>query len=456
MNFWDWIVHYFKQSLGLDLIESNPANAQGWFNLIFTCLSLFIGVFVLYRTVYAAMGIFGHSRVYPSHPQDKKYAFILCARNEEKVIGNLIDSIRKQTYPQELIDIYVIADNCEDNTAAVARAWGCFVYERHNLSECRKGFALRYFFDELKKSKDIESYYGYCFMDSDNVVAPDFLAKMNDAMQEGYDVMSSYRNVKNLAENWITAVSGINMYRSVIFGARPRSILDAGNPICGTGFIMRSYLLKEGWISTGLTEDAETMTRLIGEGKRLGYCEAAEFYDEQPSTVKIALRQRLRWQKGSILNWWDHGWRLFVSFFKRPTWSKYDIFWEIFPYGLMTFFVTFLQQLLSLIYFFTVSFNTGYTPMDFFLYPINTLLYMYLGGFITGLIVIIKEWRKVHFSVPQAILYLFLWPIYDILSLPISVICLFMKVGWKPIPHHVVEDANALVAEEEAKAKKEK
>lgn len=454
MDFWNWLVKYIKTSLGLNLIEANPANAQGWFNLVFSCLSLLFGILLFYRTIYAILGVFGKSRRYGKKNMDKRYAFVLSARNEEKVIGNLIDSIKKQTYPAELIDIYVVADNCDDSTAEVARGLGCHVYERNDLEHARKGFALNFLFNELKKTISIEDYYGYCFMDSDNILAPDYLEKMNDALQDGYGVMSGYRNVKNISENWIAAVSGVNMYRVIIFGQRPRSIINSAEQICGTGFIMRGYLLKDGWPSTGLTEDAETMTRLVGEGVPMGYCEAAEFYDEQPATVKIAIRQRLRWQKGGILNWWEHGWDLFVSFLKKPTWSKYDLYWEIFPYGLATFFVSFLQQIMSLIYFFTVSFNTGYTPYDFFIYPLNTVIYMYLGGFLTGIIILIKEWRKIHLNFFQAVFYLFLWPLYDMLSLPISVICLFMKVGWKPIPHHVVADADQMVKEEQQRAKK--
>jgi cellulose synthase/poly-beta-1,6-N-acetylglucosamine synthase-like glycosyltransferase len=458
MEFWNWIVNYVKNSLGLNLIEENPANAQGWFNLVFSCLSLLIGVLVFYRTIYAILGIFGKSRKYSAKPMDKRYAFVLSARNEEKVIGNLIDSIHQQTYPQNLIDIFVVADNCDDNTAAVARKLGCHVYERHDLEHCRKGYALNFLFSHLKEDIDIESYYGYCFMDSDNICAPTFLENMNNALQDGYGVMSGYRNVKNLTENWIAAVSGVNMYRVVIFGQRPRSIVDSAEQICGTGFIMRGYLLKDGWPSTGLTEDAETMTRLVGQNVPMGYNEAAEFYDEQPSNVKIAIRQRLRWAKGGILNWWEHGWGLFVSWLKKPTWSKYDLYWEIFPYGLVTFAFTFLQQILSLSYllYMGVNTNTGYTLMDFFIYPLNTMLYMYIGGFLTGIIVLIKEWKKIHFNFGQALGYAFLWPLYDMLGVPISILCLFMRVGWKPIPHHVVADANSLVEEEAKKSAKKK
>jgi cellulose synthase/poly-beta-1,6-N-acetylglucosamine synthase-like glycosyltransferase len=455
MTFLELIEKYIKNLYGIDLFEKAGWNvsatpAQAWLNLIFSGLATLIGFFVLYRFVYALLGIFGKSRKYQAHSMDKKYAFILSARNEEKVIGNLIDSIWAETYPKNLIDIYVVADNCSDKTAEVARSHGAHVYVRNDLEHCRKGYALHFLFEQLKKDIDIESYYGYCIMDSDNIVAPTFLEKMNDGLQSGYDMMSGYRNVKNLTENWITAVSGINMYRVVIFGQRPRSILNSDEQICGTGFIMRSYLLKDGWQATGLTEDAETMTKLVSAGAKMGYCEEAEFYDEQPDTVKIALRQRLRWAKGGIINWWENGPKLVLSFIKHPNWSKYDIYWEIFPYGLMTFIFGFLFQILSLTFFLKNGYY-GYDWSNFINYLVTTLAYQYLGGFAAGIVILIKERKKVHFNFWEAFAYLFLWPLYDMIGVPISIISLLVKVGWKPIPHHVVAEADKLVSEEKKK-----
>lgn len=68
-----------------------------------------------------------------------RYAFIIAARNESAVIGQLIRSIHKQNYPQELIDVFVVADNCTDNTAEVARGEGAIVYERFNREQVGKG-----------------------------------------------------------------------------------------------------------------------------------------------------------------------------------------------------------------------------------------------------------------------------------------------------------------------------
>ena len=78
---------------------------------------------------------------------DKKHKFmaIIPAHNEEAVIGNLLESLNKQDYPKELLDIYVIADNCTDNTAAIARDLGAIVYERNDPTKKTKGYAMQWF-----------------------------------------------------------------------------------------------------------------------------------------------------------------------------------------------------------------------------------------------------------------------------------------------------------------------
>lgn len=80
-----------------------------------------------------------------------RYAIVISARNEESVIGQLIASIKAQNYPAELIDIFVIADNCTDGTARVAREEGALVYERSNTEQVGKGYALDWMFDIIQR-----------------------------------------------------------------------------------------------------------------------------------------------------------------------------------------------------------------------------------------------------------------------------------------------------------------
>lgn len=538
-QFWNWILTYLDASFGISLMkEGNP---QGYVNCVFMSLTTIFGILLAYRVLYLLFGIFGKSRKYKSFPDDKRYAFVFSARNEELVIGNLIDSVREQTYNQNNIDIIVVADNCnpEDKTAEIARSKGCLVYERHDLSKCRKGYALQYLFEKLKHDlpNGIETYYAYVFMDSDNVMAKDFLSKLNDAFQSGYDIATGYRNVKNADDNWLTALSAINWYRAVIVSLRARSMINSCAQIGGTGYGVRSYILKDGWDYTMITEDGEMTTRLMAvepkirlqlkeedyarfgnnkltltmpNGKkvvvkarksdktdleipekklskygispttdefgdvalgnpvilsnsqgetlsfqtgvhvshyiRLGYVEAAQFFDEQPTTLKITIRQRIRWAKGGMVNWAINDWKLFFSFLRHPRWSKYDIYWEMFPYGLWNFFMGFFNLLITTILWATgASGNAVDGWANIWSYIINMTVIQYLGGLFTGIPVIIKEWDKVHFNVAQAIGYIFLWPFYDMIGTPISIACLFMHVTWKPVPHHVVKNGDELM-----------
>ncbi|MDE7106247.1 MAG: glycosyltransferase, partial [Anaeroplasmataceae bacterium] len=92
------------------------------------------GFLLFYRSIYVIVGFFGKAPKYKPAEMDKSYAVVISARNEEKVIGNLIDSIKKQTYDSSKISIFIVADNCTDNTAQICRELGAHVYERHDLA----------------------------------------------------------------------------------------------------------------------------------------------------------------------------------------------------------------------------------------------------------------------------------------------------------------------------------
>ena len=124
---------------------------------------------------------------------DKQHKFmaIIPAHNEESVVGNLIESLKKLDYPDELYDIYVIADNCTDNTAKVAKEAGAIVYERFDDKKKTKGFALQWFFN--KKIEEDAPYDAFCIFDADNIVDKNFLNVMNKKLCQGEDVVQGYK-----------------------------------------------------------------------------------------------------------------------------------------------------------------------------------------------------------------------------------------------------------------------
>ena len=135
-------------------------------------ISLILGLLVCYHVVYAVLGLFFTRKFKPT---DKlhKYAIVIPARNEENVIGNLLDSIKSQDYPSEYITVFVIADNCTDNTAEIARSKGADCYERFDNERRTKGFALQFLFNKIKEDYGIEAFEGYFVFDSDNLLNSD-------------------------------------------------------------------------------------------------------------------------------------------------------------------------------------------------------------------------------------------------------------------------------------------
>ena len=156
-------------------------------------VSLTVSDIMFYKIIYKVTGIFA-TRKFKRAKNNHKYAILIAARNESAVIGNLIDSINKQDYPSELIDIFVVADNCTDNTAKVASDMGAKVYERFDPDHRTKGYALQYLVKCIDRDIGVRSYEAYMIFDADNLLKSDYVSRMNDSFDAGEKIVTSYRN----------------------------------------------------------------------------------------------------------------------------------------------------------------------------------------------------------------------------------------------------------------------
>ena len=118
-------------------------------------------------------------------------SILIAARNEETVIKNLINSLKKQNYPSNKYDVYVIVNNCTDNTLEVAKNAGAKIIECKQKVKS-KGEVLKYTFNKLNSNDEIDAYV---IFDADNVVHREFLNKMNDSINCGYEVVQGFRAV---------------------------------------------------------------------------------------------------------------------------------------------------------------------------------------------------------------------------------------------------------------------
>lgn len=231
--------------------------------------------------------------------KNHKFMAIIPAHNEEMVVENLIESLKAQNYDKELYDIYVIADNCTDNTAQVAKDAGAIVYERFNPAEKTKGHALRWFLNIMVKERP--DYDAILVFDADNIVHPEFIKNMNKKLCQGEDVVQGYRDIKNPTDNWISAGYALFYWTMHRFYHLARYNLGLSPLLNGTGFMVKYDIIKEeGWNTQTLTEDIEFSLKRIIKGKKLGWATDAIVYDEQPTSFKQSWSQRSRWTVGHI------------------------------------------------------------------------------------------------------------------------------------------------------------
>ena len=385
-----------------------------------------------YQFVYIVISFFTKPKVYEDTGERKRFAFLLAARNEETVIGNLIDSILKQDYPADLIDIYVCADNSDDKTAQIARDLGCHVYERHDMNKVGKGYALDFLLDRINETVGDSYYDGYFVFDADNLLDKNYVFEMNKAMCSGYKILTSYRNSKNFGRNWITSGYALWFLREARYLNNVRTTLGTSCAVSGTGFLVSSEIMRRnnGWKFFLLTEDIEFTINSVIQGERIGYCDAARYYDEQPVTFKASWDQRLRWAKGYFQVFANYGGKLFKGIFGNNGWSCYDMTMNIMPACILS--------MLSVIINVGTMIWAAVTGAD-----ISGVLWSVLAGslgiygimFLIGTLACITEWKEIRCSKWGKVLYCFTFPLFMFTFLPIAAVALFTKVEWKPIKH---------------------
>ena len=251
------------------------------------------------------------------------FALIIAAHNEEKVIANMVGSLEQLNYPRDAFDIFVVADNCTDSTAKLARESGAIVYERSDSKARGKGNALEWMFSkiyEMDKKYDTISVF-----DADNIIDSNYLNEMNDQLNLGYRVVQGYIDSKNPYDSWISAAYSLSFWSINKLFQLSRYNLNLSCQLCGTGFCINTDLLKEiGWGATCLTEDIEFTMKLALNNIKVGWAKGAIVYDEKPLTFSQSWKQRVRWMQGHADVASRFFFKLLKASFKEQSLTKLD------------------------------------------------------------------------------------------------------------------------------------
>ncbi len=358
--------------------------------------------------------------------KNHKFMAIIPAHNEEKVVGNLIESLKKQTYDKNLYDIYVIADNCTDETAKVAKQSGAIVYERFDEAHKTKGYALQWFLK--KKIKENADYDAFFVFDADNIVDKNFITNMNKKLCQGEEVVQGYRDIKNPTDNWITAGYALFYWTMHRFYHLARYNIGLSPLLNGTGFMVKFDVVKpNGWETETLTEDIEFSLKQIIKGKKLGWATDAIVYDEQPTSFKQSWSQRSRWTVGHMQCLKIYTGQLAKAVKEHKTLMNFDGLLYIAGTAPMLV-ITFGLMILNCIMYLAQEMSTGLFIINILNYLIPTLL----TPIAISLVVMILEKK----SIKPMIKGLLCYPLFMGTWVIINLKCLFKReTTWEKIDH---------------------
>ena len=264
----------------------------------------------------------------PTPNRLNRFGILICAHNEELVIEQLINSLNAMDYPRTNFDIYVICDNCRDETADIVAECGATPLVRNDLSRRGKNEALRWACDVLSEDTDKDTRYdAYVFLNADNLVNEKYLTEINAHLNQGHEVMQTYLTGKNPGDSWVSLCSSIELCLGNSNYQKSHSSLNLSPLLKGSGMVIRPEVLKQiPWGADSLSEELTfTSEYLLQKNRSCHWVHDARFYDERPITFNASLRQRTRLMQGHVKTLFDAITPLFFSSIRCLSFKQFDL-----------------------------------------------------------------------------------------------------------------------------------
>ncbi len=262
-------------------------------------IAVYLGVVSTYLLIMLAGALGFRKRQAAGGPL--RIAVLVPAHNEEHQIAAILRDVAAADYPAERVTVFVIADNCSDATAAIAREHGATALERHNLEQRGKGQALDWCLRE--HADTLRDFDAIALVDADMQLCPAFLQEMSASLSApGVEVVQGLNTVSNPEASWRAALGFASF--TLINHVRPagRNFLGGTAELKGSGMAFRSaLLLRTGWPAHSLAEDAEFGKQLLLDGIIVHYNPDAKVTSGIPLHDSQARVQQQRWEGGKLL-----------------------------------------------------------------------------------------------------------------------------------------------------------
>ncbi len=320
-------------------------------------ISAVLGAWLMVMLVYQMyLTLFGFKRAtkdYQDHDPASRFLVLVPAHDEEAVIGDIIENLQSMDYPKELYDFYIIADNCTDHTAQVARSHGAKVIETHREhpeDATGKPIALKKALEAVGNYQD--KYDLLMIFDADNLMDRNMFREVNSQYldKDKPDFIQCYLGAKNkkgiVAWFYYTSYTITNRFFQL---AKHRRGLNCS--IGGTGFAISTAYLHQrgGWTTMSLTEDFEIQVEATLAGKRILWNHNCRVYDEKPTKLMASMRQKLRWGQGHWYVCLKNTGKVCSSLFHGKISFREFISVLTYMYSLSSYVVAALQLIISLL-----------------------------------------------------------------------------------------------------------
>ena len=227
-----------------------------------------------------------------------RFAILVPAHDEEALIADTVRSMVEVDYPADLFTVHVVADNCHDDTANVARVAGATAHQRDEPERPGKGPALGWLLDRLRRGE--ERYDAYVVVDADSVLDRRFLRVMDARLAAGERVIQAHYTVRDPGRSWSVGLRFAALAARHHLRPLARSSLGLSAGLFGNGMVFKEDVLRDRGFSDHLTEDIELHMELLLAGERVSFAADAVLAAEMPATLRASRSQQERWERGRL------------------------------------------------------------------------------------------------------------------------------------------------------------
>ena len=411
--------------------------------ITFICLILiFIASYMLLKEYLLALK--GSKIKLIKNYNNPSFAIIIPARDESLVIESLLDSIKRQSIKVNPKDIYIVVESRKDKTVEIAKSRNINIVYRRDLTKKRKGYAIDDAINKILKSK--KHYDMYFIFDADNILDRNFFKEMIKSYKKGYDIGIGYRNTKNGNSSIYAAASSLTFSMINTFSNNYKTKHNLTLTVSGTGFYIKGEILEklEGYPFHSLTEDYELSLYAVLNNLTSTYNTNAKYFDEQPTSYSVTIRQRTRWVKGYFSS------RIkYYSLLKEKLKKKDNNYPSVYiaivgvkPYIL--FVISVILYLTNLIYRIISNSIVKVDVTNLLLQFFIIILFIYLVLIIFTFILLIKEKDNLRLKRKMKLKVLF----YNPLFLASYVKCLYLALRNRDLEWEKIEHSDNISLEE--------